>query len=140
MTSKTKRMLLVDDAEGVRRILGDMLRIEGGFDVDTTASGPEALEMLNKNEYDVLLVDLNMPVMSGIELYRCMRKEYPDVAAKVVFMSADIPAPQTRGFFINIDRPFLPKPFTIDDLMNAIRSCNHGARSLDGSETADKSF
>ncbi len=140
MRDKRKRILLVDDTDAIRRLLGYMLRIEGGFDVDTTASGPEALEMLNKNEYDVLLVDLNMPVMSGIELYRCIGKEYPDVAARVVFMSADIPAPQTRSFFTNINRPFLLKPFTIDDLMNAFRSCSQGVVSPDGSETADKSF
>ncbi len=131
-------MLIVDDSAAVRRILGRML-VEEGFSVDTAGDGIAAQDMLGKNEYDIVLVDLRMPVMSGIELYRCI-EGCPDVATKVVFMSIDIPDPKTRSFFTKVNRPFLLKPFTIDDLMNAIRSCNHVARSLDGSETADKSF
>ncbi len=133
-----KRMLIVDDSAAVRRSLGAML-VDEGFSVDTAGDGIAAQDMLGKNEYDIVLVDLRMPVMSGIELYR--RIEWcPDVATKVVFMSADMPDPRTRSFFTKINRPFLLKPFTIDDLMNAFRSCNQGVVSPDGSETADKSF
>ncbi len=136
--SKTKRILLVDDTDAVRRILGAMLRIEGGFDVATAADGMVALEILSKDQYDILLVDLNMPVMSGIELYQRLTKEHPDAAARVVFMSADSQAPQTRSLK-KINRPFLLKPFTVDDLMNAFRSCSHG-EGPDGSKTANKSL
>ncbi len=60
---KAKRMLIVDDTDAVRHVLEDMARIEGGFDVETAASGAVALDMLSKNKYDVLLVDLGMPVL-----------------------------------------------------------------------------
>ena len=134
-----KRMLIVDDSAAVRRILGRML-VEEGFSVDTAGDGIAAQDMLGKNEYDIVLVDLRMPIMSGIELYRHIEGGYPEVATKVVFMSADMPDPRTRSFFTKINRPFLLKPFTIDDLMNEFRSCSQGVVSPDGSETADKSF
>ncbi len=131
-------MLIVDDSAAVRRSLGAML-VDEGFSVDTAGDGIAAQDMLGKNECDIVLVDLRMPVMSGIELYRRI-EGCPGVATKIVFMSADIPDPQTQSFFTKVNRPFLLKPFTMDDLMNAFRSCNQGVVSPDGSETADKNF
>ncbi len=113
-------MLIVDDSAVVRRILGSML-VGEGFSVDTAADGITAQDMLGKNEYDIVLVDLRMPIMTGIELYRRIEQGYPEVAAKIVFMSVDVPHLQTQSFFTKINRPFLLKPFTIDELMNASR-------------------
>lgn len=131
-------MLIVDDSAPVRRILGRML-VDEGFSVDTASDGIAAQDMVGKNEYNIMLVDLRMPIMSGIELYRRIEEAYPEMATKVVFMSVDIPDPKTRSFFTKVNRPFLLKPFTMDDLMNAFRNCSHGVGSPDGSETADKS-
>ncbi|MDD5537336.1 MAG: response regulator [Candidatus Omnitrophica bacterium] len=119
---KTIRILLVDDTAAVRRILGAMLRIDGGFEVATAAGGAEALDILSKSTYDIVLVDINMPVMDGIELYRKIEKQFPDVATRVVFMSADNQPPQV---FKKVNRPFLAKPFTTEALMNAYRSGDH---------------
>lgn len=117
-----KRILLVDDSEVIRRGLGRILVIEG-FSVDTAADGIEAQHLLNENDYDMVLTDIRMPVMTGIELYQQIEQICPKAANKVVFMSMDIPDPQTRRFFTKVNRPFLLKPFTMDDLMNAFRSC-----------------
>ncbi len=117
---KAKRMLLVDDTDAVRRVLEDMFRIEAGFDVETAASGVVALDMLSKNNYDVLLVDLGMPVMSGTELYQCIKDKYPDVADRVIFMSGGIQGAATELFLEQTNRPFLLKPFTVDALMKLV--------------------
>jgi len=119
---KTKRMLIVDDSAPVRRILSGML-VDEGFNVDTAADGIEAQHLLNENDYDMVLTDIRMPVMTGIELYQRIEHTCPKAANKVVFMSIDIPDPQTRSFFTKVNRPFLLKPFTMDDLVNAFRSC-----------------
>ncbi len=134
-----KRILIVDDSAAVRRILGRIL-VDEGFSVNTAGDGIAAQDMLGKNEYDIVLVDMRMPIMSGIELYRRIEEKYHEVATKVVFMSVDMPDPKTQSFFTKVNRPFLLKPFTMDDLMNAFRSCSQGVVSLDGSETADQSF
>lgn len=119
-----KRILLVDDNDAVRRVLGAMLRIDGGFEVDTAANGAFALDMLRKNDYNILLLDVNMPVMNGIQLYHSIVKEYPESARRVVFMSADTFNPK------KINRPFLSNPFSIDELMSIYRTSieGHGTR------------
>jgi len=115
-------MLIVDDSAPIRRILGRIL-IDEGFNVDTASDGVIAQEMLIRNEYDIVLVDLRMPVMTGIELYQRIESNSPKAANHFVFMSADNPDPQTKRFFTRINRPFLLKPFTMDELMNTLASC-----------------
>ena len=118
--SKIKRILIVDDTDAVRRVLEDMFRIESGFDVNTAAGGEVALEMLGQNKYDVLLVDLGMPVMSGTELYQRIKERCPDAAEKVVFMSGGIRDTATEHFLEQAKRPFLLKPFKVDALMRYV--------------------
>jgi len=135
---KAKRMLIVDDSALIRRFLGNIL-MEEGFGVDTVADGIAAQDMLGKNRYDIVLVDLRMPIMTGIELYRHIERGYPEVASKVVFMSVDAPDPQARSFFMKVNRPFLLKPFTFDELMTASRNCTgRGLVAQDNHETANK--
>jgi len=115
---KVKRLLIVDDSEAIRHFLGRMFTDEG-FYVDTAADGIVAQNLLGMSEYDIVLVDLRMPFMSGIELYRHIKKDYPEVANKVVFMSVDTPDPSMRNFFAKNNRPFLSKPFTTYELLKA---------------------
>ena len=117
---KTKRLLVVDDTDAVRRVLAAMLRIEGGFNVDSAGSGLVALDMLSKNEYDILLVDLVMPGMSGVELYQRIKEKHPGAADKVIFMSAGIQSVATEHLLAQTRRPFLLKPFTVDALLRYV--------------------
>ncbi|MEQ4489592.1 MAG: response regulator [Dehalococcoides mccartyi] len=117
---KLKRMLIVDDTEAIRHILQNMFRIEAGFAVGTAASGAIALDMLSKNKYDILLIDLDMPIMSGIELYQRIKDKYPDIVERVIFMSAGNPNASTRHFLVKTRQPFLLKPFTVAELLKCI--------------------
>jgi two-component system chemotaxis response regulator CheY len=68
------RILAVDDSPSMR----DMVRITltgAGFDVTQAADGQQALELARKSEFDLVLSDVNMPVMDGIELIRALRAE-----------------------------------------------------------------
>ncbi len=116
-----KRLLIVDDSYPIRNFLSSMLA-DRGFSVETAPDGMEAQEMLEKNRYDILLIDLNMPVVNGIELYQRIEGRNPHIESKIIFMSADSPGSRMRRFFTNINRPFLQKPFTINDFLNAAGS------------------
>lgn len=74
----TTAVLLVDDEELVRRyyqtLLGGL-----GFEVETAPNGLEALELLKQRAFDVVVTDLSMPVMSGMQFLRAVRKENLDV-------------------------------------------------------------
>ncbi len=78
-----RTVLIVDDDQSLRRVM-EMQLEEIGCPVVSAASGQEALEILASRPIPVLLTDLKMPGMSGMELLRQVRKEYPETAVLVL--------------------------------------------------------
>ena len=81
------RILLVEDHTASRTTLAILLETSG-YDVDTAANGREAVELLAKHGYDVVVSDIQMPTMDGVELYRHIQRWWPHLARRVVFMTA----------------------------------------------------
>jgi len=67
-----KRALAVDDSATMRNLVKIALEAEG-FTVDTAENGREALELTKRNSYDVIISDVNMPVMDGLQFLREFR-------------------------------------------------------------------
>jgi heterodisulfide reductase subunit A len=82
---KDFRILVVDDEFILRDSLKEWLQDEG-FTVDTVASGPEALDLLSKQTYQMMLTDIKMPGMNGVELLQKAKENFPDLC--VVMMTA----------------------------------------------------
>jgi DNA-binding NtrC family response regulator len=80
------RILVVDDEPDMLRLLKRSLEVELECRVDTTPSAQEAMQMLSQASYELLLADIKMPVMSGLELLALIKKEIPDLT--VVMMTA----------------------------------------------------
>ena len=85
MMSEMIRILVVDDNPDMAETLADILELKG-FSVHAAASGAEALEILQDQPVDILLTDVKMPGMNGLELYRETRKLYPRLIT--IFMTA----------------------------------------------------
>ena len=113
-----KRVLVVDDerevGESVRRVLGR------DHDVDVVTSGAEALEHLEKNTYDMMLCDVLMPEMTGIELYARLAAARPDMLARIVFMSGGAFSPGAREFLARMPNTRLDKPFDSAELRRVV--------------------
>jgi two-component system response regulator AtoC len=77
------RVLIVDDESESREVYGDFLR-KRGFEVETAADGAEALARLESSDFDVALVDLRMPGMSGTQLIREIRARPHDPSIIVI--------------------------------------------------------
>ena len=77
--------------------------------------------MAQNNRYDYCIIDIKMPVMNGDEFYRWLQEEQPHLASRVIFTTADVIAKGTKTFLEQSDRPFLPKPFSSDELRNLVR-------------------
>jgi len=77
------RILVVDDDESLRRVTEVQLQ-QGGYQVLTAASGQEALELLQKRPVELVVTDLKMPGMSGLELLKRIRADYPELVVIVV--------------------------------------------------------
>jgi two-component system, NtrC family, response regulator HydG len=76
-------ILVVDDEPDIRDNLRDILT-DLGYNVDAAADGPQALELVRKKHYDVALLDLRMPGMDGLELYRRIKELRADTVAMIV--------------------------------------------------------
>jgi DNA-binding response OmpR family regulator len=79
------RIMLVDDEQAIRHSLGEILRLEG-YDVVTAESGEAAIDFLGREVFDLILLDLKMPGMSGLDVLRYINKATPET--KVVLLTA----------------------------------------------------
>ncbi len=79
-----KKILIVDDSISMRQMVGFTLK-QGGFDVVEAEHGKAALDQLGKSSVDLIITDLNMPVMDGITLIQNVRK-LPAMKTKPILM------------------------------------------------------
>ena len=117
---ETKRILVVEDEPAISQICRRVLTRDG-FEVDTAINGEVAQEMLGENGYTLVLMDIRMPVMSGKEFYQILESQYPQLVDRVIFASGDVIGGETKSFLEKSGRPFLPKPFTPDELKTIVR-------------------
>lgn len=107
---------VVDDEPLLRELLSEMLMDEG-FQVTCFSTPAEALARLETDTYDVILSDIKMPDMSGMEFYRAVEAFPPALTPRILFLTGDVLEPATREFFRATDSLFLNKPFKHDALM-----------------------
>lgn len=114
-----KRILVVDDDEMVLMALGELLRPEG-YEVDAVSSGDEALERLEGEDYDLLLLDIIMPGMDGFELCRKVRQKEDYKETPVVFLTAKSrEQDKVNGLAAGADL-FLSKPISPEKLLRIV--------------------
>jgi len=120
-SNNVRRILVVEDEPAVGQVCARTLRAEG-FGVDVAGNGKDALNVLREKEYDLCLIDIRTPEMNGIELYQHLEKEYPESINKVIFTTGDVLSSNIKAFLEETGRPFLPKPFTPDELRAIVRT------------------
>lgn len=119
MPGKMKEIMIVDDEIGMRALLSDAL-VEKGYNVTLAKDGEDSLRQLKNKRFDLLITDLNMPHINGIELLREMKKK--GRKEKVILMSGDS-VDETK-----LDKDIQPvflqlkKPFGINLFVEAVLS------------------
>jgi two-component system sensor histidine kinase/response regulator len=117
--TKGIRVLIVDDEEHIRVSLPELLSYLGfGFEVDTAASGEDALRKLGDNRFDIVFVDIKMPGINGMELLSKVREEYPDVSVIMITAYATVDNAVEAVKLGAYD--FLRKPYDIDEMKISI--------------------
>ena len=112
-------ILVVEDEPDTRELLDFTLRWNGHH-VDTARDGRKALELLAEHSYDVILSNLNMPEMSGEDLYRRIEHGWPHLAPRVVFVTAARPDTPFQALYGGRPVPVLTKPHTPERLLQVI--------------------
>jgi PAS domain S-box-containing protein len=113
-----ERILLVDDEPGVRRSTAKLLG-SLGYAVETAESGSEALDRFAHERFDIVLTDLAMPHMSGVELAARIRERRPEQL--VLFLSGNLDSEQLRNDIAAGQAVFLQKPVTLAALAAHVR-------------------
>jgi two-component system cell cycle sensor histidine kinase/response regulator CckA len=116
----TGRILVVEDDQGARDLIVSSLRADG-HEVDASGNGFEALRLLGRQCYDLIVSDLMMPEVDGPSLYSAVRSRWPSNPPHFVFVSPLANNAAFEGFLKVIHAPLLPKPFKITALRRAIR-------------------
>jgi len=118
-TVAPRSILVVDDEESIQRLLGSILELDG-HQVETARNGVEALELLKRRHYDVVITDIKMPDMDGRELYDRLAALDSALAHRTIFITGDTVSPDTRSFLQRVNNPCLTKPFRVRDVRETI--------------------
>jgi DNA-binding NtrC family response regulator len=117
--ARSKKIMVVDDEAGIRALLSDAL-MEEGYNVTLAVNGMDSLRQLGKRRFDLLITDINMPKLNGLELIRMMKKR--GRREKVILISGE-PVDHT-----SLNKESMPvfaqlkKPFRVDHLLNTVIS------------------
>lgn len=116
---KDMKILIVEDEEAQQKVLAKILKSEG-HDVVVARNGTQALHFLERDWLDIVLTDMSLPGMSGLELLRQVQAhKYGGWTPKIILMSGfELEFPE--GSLLPRPDYFLLKPFTVGELLNVV--------------------
>lgn len=112
-------VLIVDDEPGQLDSLNELMRLSG-YQVNTASSGNEAIDLLEQNPYDTILLDLNMPNGSGYDVIDHVVNH--NVHVKVIVVSGNTDFDSTRNALKKGAYDFLKKPYVPDELLATVKN------------------
>ena len=117
-----KRILIVDDEPDVRNFLSTLIQ-DAGFQTETAVDGVDALEKIQARPYALVLLDLKIPGVTGLEVLAAIREQQPTAKVIIITGYASIETAVAGARMGAID--YLPKPFTPEEIRhvteNALR-------------------
>ncbi len=126
-------ILVVDDEDGLRDLLVDAVKV-AGYESSSVGDGLEAISWLKRNQADLVILDINLPKLSGFEVLEQMRQQNIDTPVILLTARAD-KADITHGLRAGAD-DYLTKPFSLEELILRIRAIlrRTGAESIEQQE------
>ncbi len=125
-------VLLVEDSRAMRDFVVSILEQEGAFEVRQVENGFEALRELPRQPWGLILADINIPDISGIELIRFVRSHARHGATPVVAISTDASSVDVQRALDAGATCFLAKPFAAEDLRRVLREHGVGTSEAGG--------
>jgi len=115
-------VLVVDDEESICKLIKQILELMEFRNIDVTNSGNEALEMLRNKRYNLLITDINLPDVNGIELYKKIEVLGIPMPECTIFTSGEIIEDLYLDVPENHTFDYLKKPFSVNDFITTIKS------------------
>ncbi len=130
---KRIKVLLVDDEKGIRFLLSEAL-LHRGFEVSLASDGQESLEKLEKDHFDLVITDINMPRLDGVSMLKSMHQTGRE--EKIIIMTGN-PSDQR---LMDKDLPqvvtHLHKPFGIEKFLDVVIAATHNGKESAGHNRA----
>lgn len=117
---KGLKVLVVEDEPALGAAVSEALT-DAGFVVDRAADGEEGLTCLTRGTYDLIVCDLKMPRIDGMQFYRAMAAATPTLARRVIFVTGAVAGTDAERFLEETGCRWLAKPFRLGDLLRAAR-------------------
>jgi DNA-binding NtrC family response regulator len=115
--AKKSSILVVDDEDSLRNVLAGEL-VNEGYEVRSAADGDEAISDLEKNTYDLVLLDIKMPRMTGFEVLKHLKQKHPRTKVVMLTGFADLKnAIESKKLGAD---DFVSKPYDLVDLLTTI--------------------
>jgi PAS domain S-box-containing protein len=114
------KILIIDDEPRILRLMSILLRGEG-YEIETLDNASDALDRLKNKTYDLILLDIKLRGMSGIELYQHTKKIAESIAKSMVFITGDVEGAITRDFLSKTKAQYIIKPFDPEKLKKDIK-------------------
>jgi CheY-like chemotaxis protein len=119
---KNGRILVIDDEPTIRELLEKALT-RVGHSVDVIADANTAMEIIDAGTiYDVIITDVRMPGMNGLELYALVIRKMPAMKDRIIFITGDVMGADIKAFISSNKIPYLAKPFHLNELAEKINS------------------
>ena len=117
---ENKKVLITDDETSIREVLAELLSAEG-LGVQTAKDGQEALDLIRKEHFDLLITDIRMPNLSGPELYDIIVKELDFPKEKIIILTGDILSDEAKNFILKNACLYILKPFNPGELLRVLQ-------------------
>lgn len=115
-----KRILTVDDSTSLREMISFVIR-EAGYDVIEARDGQDALAKLNNSPVDMVITDLNMPVMNGIELTKSLRSIATYKFIPIIFLTTESQVQKKEAAKEAGATGWIVKPFKPEQLLKVVK-------------------
>ncbi len=117
--------ILVAEDNNINRVIADKLFSKLGYKVDLVNDGEQALKAVSKKSYDVVYMDMQMPLMDGVTSTINIIEQYPDNHPVIIAMTANVLAEDKQKCFTAGMTDFICKPINLEDIIASIKKLKH---------------
>ena len=122
MKAGRTRVLVVEDEQDIAGLIKHALEREGAMEVETAVSGDTALKAVNEDLPDLIVLDLNLPVLSGVEVCRILRGRPETAKVPIIMLTArSTESDRITGLDVGAD-DYITKPFSLRELAARVRA------------------
>src|SRR5687767_764302 len=133
-TASRAKVLVVEDEQDLAGLIKHTLEKAGGLEVETVDSGDAALRIVTDREPDLILLDLNLPVLSGLEVCRILRGRPSTAHVPIIMLTARTSeSDRVTGLEVGAD-DYITKPFSLRELAARVRAVLRRGRPEQGDE------